>query len=439
MNNISAPSKITVIDSIMGSGKTTWMLNKLNKDHGTSIAGMLNGATLAPKKYIYITPSLNEVDRVTEACSSLQFKNPQPIEGRKLHHLETLIRDGENICCTHALFSMLNKEIYTLLKDAGYTLVIDEVLDAVTMYSNLTKKDKDLLLSMDMVRVDPDSSRLNWNENDYSDYTGKFLDIKELCRNGNLVLFRDTLLLWEFPIEFFDCFTHTYVLTYLFAGTSFAAYLRAGKCSVEMMGINNGELAPWLSIDERSIKANLKNLINIYEGPMNKIGNKDGMSQPLSSRWFERQPEKTTKELKGTTEYFFKKVAKTPAKFNAYTTYKKMKPHLGGARYKSGFLPINLKSTNDYIDKKSLAYLANYFHHPMIRGYFTDRGIPVYDDLHALNEMIQWIFRSQIRRGDPINLFIPSERMRTLLKIWLEADTVYDMFEKTGNETPTLH
>jgi hypothetical protein len=42
--------------------------------------------------------------------------------------------------------------------------------------------------------------------------------------------------------------------------------------------------------------------------------------------------------------------------------------------------------------------------------------------MHALCEMIQWIWRSGIRRGDPIHVFVPSKRMRNLLKIWLESD-----------------
>lgn len=414
----------------MGSGKTTWMLNKINHEYENEIGNLFNTSDVEQKRYIYITPSLAEVDRVTAACPSLNFKSPQPIEGRKLHHLSSLISQGENICCTHALFSMLHREIYAQLKEATYILIIDEVLDAVTTYTDITNKDKSLLMSTQMIKVDPTTWRLNWNENDYSDYKGKFSDVKELCRNGNLVLFRDTLLLWEFPIEFFECFDNVYVLTYLYTGTSFAAYLRAGKKSVEMMGIKNGELVSWKSINEGSIKTELRNLIEIYEGPMNIIGNKTDKSQPLSSRWFDRQPSEVIRRLKASTECFFKKVAKTPARLNAYTTFKKVRKDLGGARYKTGFLPINLKSTNDYIDKASMAYLANYFLHPMIRGYFTDREIPVYEDLYALNEMIQWIFRSQIRRGDPICLFIPSERMRALLKIWLEADTIQALFEK---------
>ena len=51
--------------------------------------------------------------------------------------------------------------------------------------------------------------------------------------------------------------------------------------------------------------------------------------------------------------------------------------------------------------------------------------------LFALQEMLQWIWRSAIRDGKPIDLYIPSERMRSLLVEWLdyvagERDTLFD-------------
>ncbi|MBD2746167.1 hypothetical protein IC232_05570 [Microvirga sp. BT688] len=77
----------------------------------------------------------------------------------------------------------------------------------------------------------------------------------------------------------------------------------------------------------------------------------------------------------------------------------------------------------------SLAYLCNVFHNPLIKGYFEDRGITVYEELHALSEMIQWVWRSQIRDSKPIKAFIPSERMRSLFIRWLHSTSVFDLIE----------
>jgi hypothetical protein len=120
---------LIVIDSIMGSGKTTWMLNHIKEQHIRDLASSFESNVCITKRYIYITPTLNEVDRVTTECADLDFRNPEPVEGRKLFHLDSLIAGGNNICTTHSLFRLLTQETYRKLKDAGYTLVIDEVLN----------------------------------------------------------------------------------------------------------------------------------------------------------------------------------------------------------------------------------------------------------------------------------------------------------------------
>ena len=53
--------------------------------------------------------------------------------------------------------------------------------------------------------------------------------------------------------------------------------------------------------------------------------------------------------------------------------------------------------------------------------FFESRNIKINQDIWALGEMIQFIFRTQIRDGKPINIYIPSERMRNLLINWLNS------------------
>lgn len=42
------------------------------------------------------------------------------------------------------------------------------------------------------------------------------------------------------------------------------------------------------------------------------------------------------------------------------------------------------------------------------------------EDLFALSTLLQWIWRSQVRDGKSIDIYIPSERMRSLLKLWID-------------------
>ena len=47
---------------------------------------------------------------------------------------------------------------------------------------------------------------------------------------------------------------------------------------------------------------------------------------------------------------------------------------------------------------------------------------PVDKDLWALSNMVQFVFRSRLRKGEPINLYVPSKRMRELFLKWLEGE-----------------
>ena len=55
--------KVTVIDSIMGSGKTTSLINMMNEN--------------LDERFIYITPYRDEIQRVIEGCYNRYFETPK--------------------------------------------------------------------------------------------------------------------------------------------------------------------------------------------------------------------------------------------------------------------------------------------------------------------------------------------------------------------------
>ena len=64
----------------------------------------------------------------------------------------------------------------------------------------------------------------------------------------------------------------------------------------------------------------------------------------------------------------------------------------------------------------------NLFPNKEVLDFFKCNNIEINQDLYSLCELLQWIWRSQIRDGKPINIYIPSERMRTLLKLWMQCN-----------------
>jgi len=90
------------------------------------------------------------------------------------------------------------------------------------------------------------------------------------------------------------------------------------------------------------------------------------------------------------------------------------------------FLAMNSKATNLYARKTAVAYPVNIYPRPEISSFF-DCNLEKHDgkqfqDLHALSTMIQFIWRSCIRNGLPINVYVPAKRMRDLLQDWLNDD-----------------
>lgn len=62
------------------------------------------------------------------------------------------------------------------------------------------------------------------------------------------------------------------------------------------------------------------------------------------------------------------------------------------------------------------------------------KGFPVKEDIFALSEMVQWVWRSAIREGNPINIYVPSSRMRDLLERWLEDEFETVVTEATNKQ-----
>lgn len=115
-----------------------------------------------------------------------------------------------------------------------------------------------------------------------------------------------------------------------------------------------------------------------------------------------------------------------------WTTFKDTEEVLAGKGFKKAFLPCNARATNEYADRKYLAYLVNRFMDPNIKLYFTSHGVEVDEDAWALSEMIQWIWRSAIRKGEEIWIYMPSSRMRGLLQKWIA-----EVSEQEGSDSIT--
>lgn len=428
---------ITVVDSIMGSGKTSAMINKVNTD--------------MENNYIYVTPYLPEVERYIEKTEH-RFRQPLNTGDGKLDYLHRLLAAGENIATTHALFLMATAETIQFIHEGGYTLILDEVLEVFKEYNDVVKALDDKTVNKGDVRwlqqegyisVSPDDYSVHWSGSATDDF--HYSEIERLSKNGNLRCI-DDVLYWEYSTEVFNAFKDIYILTYLFQSTMLSSYMDIygfsyARMSAKLVGDGNYHLCQYSdSIEDRRA---LAPYINIYDGELNRLGYR---TNSFSVNWLKGRNAEQVKVIKNAMRSYKGQVGAATNSVIWTTTkkddfYKKLEKAKGfkyirqlsadeqrlledAKRKLQCFVACKARATNDFSNRTTLLYLINRYLPPEIEKYFSRRGSPINEDLFATSELLQWIWRNAIRNRQKVNLYIPSSRMRKLLTVWLGIDEV---------------
>ena len=400
---------VKIVDMIMGSGKTSSAINYINK-------------SLEDEKFLFITPYLDEVSRIKESCPDKHFKEPKEI-GTKLNGLKYLINNGENIVSTHALFQRFDNEIIDMCRIQNYTLIMDEVTDVIEKY-DISKEDFKILQE-NFADIDEDSGLLRWkNLND--DYYGKFSEEKRLCELNCLAYYSGSVMMWLFPIEAFNAFNNIFILTYMFDAQVQRYYYDYYKLPYSYIYVTGNNVSNYHfteNINEQQIiEYNFKDLIHILEDKkMNNIGDRE---YDLSKSWYLRNKNNIAiKQLKNNLVNFFLNKRNSKSSENLWTTFADFKKILSGKGYGRAFVPINMRASNKYRERTSIAYPVNRYINTGVKNFFIKHGVEIDEDGFATSEMLQFIWRSAIRDGKEIWIYIPSVRMRTLLKKWIEENS----------------
>lgn len=399
--------KVKVCDALCGAGKTVSCINMMNSD--------------TDHKYIFVTPYLNEVERIRSTCTDREFVTPEKTYDShfsKLNDLPRLLRAGRNIVSTHALFSCYTDEIKELIKDQGYTLVLDEVIDLFQPV-DIDRGDIDFLKRNKIAREDGDN--IVWEDNDYKGIA--FSEVMRLSKSRDMVDYDGSFYFWALPIDVFNCFTDVYVLTYLFEYQLLKYFFDANGVEYELIGTTkkNG-IYQFCPLSEMNRKRDLRKKIHINTiERFNEIGYEN---YSLSSGWFERASREEGQPKLAVLQnnlYNIFRHKEASGNNKMWTTLNKYRVFLKGKGYASSFLTFNRRASNDYVDKHYLAYCLNVYMMPWMKNYLVRIGAKrVSQDMYALSVLIQWMFRSAIRNGEEIWIYVPSCRMRYLLETWLD-------------------
>jgi len=434
---IEYEDRVIVIDSHPGAGKTQWAIQYINNDTGN-------------KKFIYITPYKKEIERIIASCPNKDFKQPrvEDGEGSKLRHLFKLVQSGVNIVSSHALFSNIDDKLIYALQMKDYVLFLDEVFQTVDRYNmiesdldtkikdKITKMDVETLISQQLIKVE-DDFKITWI--DKNKPLSKYNNLMEMSDRGLIYFVNGSLLLWTFPIEVFEegVFNKIFILTHRFESQLQAYYYKYFDLHyTKYMVYKENDEYKIIQGDSKDRELEWKKFIlpkiHILEDDrMNRIGAiyKDfrtnrSYKSALSKTWYENKIERI-EDVRNNLLNYFTNIFRGNPKEKMWTCFDDefdaIKSHNIS---KKSWLACNARATNEYADKTILAYLVNRYVDPFYDDFFEHKQIKINQDEYAVSEMMQWIWRSAIRNDKDINIYIPSARMRSLLKQYLNNEVL---------------
>ena len=389
--------EINIVDARCGSGKTSAAINMINSSD-------------KEQKFLYITPYLDEVQRIIDSCPEKHFRQPENF-GSKLNGIKYLFEKGYNIVSTHALFKNFDTEIIELVRAMNYVLIMDEVAEVVEPL-NISKSDLQIVLDKTELQ---NNGLLKWTDLSYSGELGNY---RRLCELNAVFYHNNVALLYLFPVDCFKAFRKVYILTYMFDAQVQRYYYDFYGAKFKYIGVDGESLKTYHFVEQPKPFVNkFKNLIKIEESEtLNAVGEKE---YSLSVSWYDKNIKSYSECLRNNLQNFFWNKTKTPSAKNLWTVFKDYKKPLQGKGYTKSFLSCNARATNAYSDRIAVAYMCNIFFNPILKSFFEQKGVRVEEDKWALSEMLQFLFRSGIRKGEEIKVYIPSFRMRLLLKRWL--------------------
>lgn len=408
---------VTVKDRHCGFGKSTDLIGSLSPD----------------RSYLIVLPLHSEVERFI--CSSpIDLVEPITVEKggvhqRKRDHLRELLNGGHSVVTTHALFT----DIAYLAQEGlllGYDVMIDEVLSVVRNVSSevLTRSAKEtgvttaswkgLYLDHGFATVDDKTGMVSPTE----EWERKF-ELPELskplfhmAKAESLFAVGDNVLVWELPPVLLKAVGSLTVYTFLAEGSLMAAFMRRNGIDFE----HNRDPS-----SEQRFREEAKRLIEVRDMPSI---NRFRFSYSGQGAMSKQQHRTVANAIKKVRERLMSGVPKenimiTSSKDMWLSRYDQPGPFASGSRLFRGtnWVPNTTRGTNLYRHCSHLIYLWDQNLNPRIAEFLKVNG-QHHRDMYAVSELIQWVYRSRVRDGQQITLYMPSGRMRRLFQRWLDGD-----------------
>lgn len=410
---------VTIVDYPCGLGKTNTLLSILKEK--------------SELKVLVVVQTLSESDRIVSSLPKGRIYAPEkqgPNYSSKTEQLEQFAHQGVSIVITHRLYEKAGK-IAIHGGFGGYQVIIDEVPNTVSVIkSSLDAVSfKEFYVNTGYFSIEKDGHVLAT-----PDGAKEELRLKNALDETLIRKIKSRMIYYDGKKNFIEViptalFTHTKkltVLTFLSEGALFLRFLR--KCGIEykvLRSINANKNFKQLATKNLSIKT-IKAINNIG------LGYAKQTTYPIKSK--EVKTIRTAlKNLKQRTlkNVELEKVIITCAKKNWYKktkgVYDLNKPGIFSTDSRmfkgANWIPNTTRGTNNYSHCAHAIYLYEQNVNPILLNWLNANNDQFKADF-ALTEMVQWIWRTRIRNGKPVDVYMPSSKMRTIIDDWAK-ETFY--------------
>lgn len=405
-------NKVKLVDSMMGSSKTSEIIKWMDNNPS--------------KRYIFVSPLLSEVaegGRVHENLEKVTLEIPVSDERTKSEHLLRMIKGGVNIACTHQLYLGMNDKHFYELSLKGYTIIIDEEVNVINGFGKYSKDDLLWLIDRGEIEVRDCDGMVEWvGERDNLTPKHRYYDMVQYCDAKALYSTRrsDTMMVSQLPIKLFEVAKEVIILTYMFEGNVLDCFLK----------LKGFEVEPFNEITcNQPSKKEVRDLLTIIP-PNNKM-----VRYSLSSTWWESANKQQVNDvsnfirtncmqegLKGDDVLWTVPKSRAILSKKGSKVLVKPKGFIKGKIHPDCYLAATVRATNEYHYKKGMFHCYNRFPLQAVSSYLQDYGFDVDPKVFATSEMLQWLWRGCIRKGEPMVVGIASKRMYLFFMDWLESD-----------------
>lgn len=418
---------VEVCSFVMGSSKTNNIIKWMQENN--------------TERYIYVIPNLSELEDTDESPSrilSIGFETPvvNDLYSTKKDDLYAKICEGKSIACTHALYRMLERKHLDKIKEMGFIIVIDEEVNLIENYDAASTADLVSLLNDGKVVINESDGLVVWVADEkvtepYLETSHKHHKFYKHIVNEYIYTsrctkvdgkYKNVFMTSQLTRDLIACAKRLIIITYLFNGSVLDSFLRIKGFKVKKFE------------DIGIVETPLEDLVSRirllpYDTKMGKF--------KLSASWWDSA---SRSDIQAVSNYIrrvclsqdiesdlvmwtcsskrVKCVARKPSKH-----YVAPKGFTKDSNSETLWLACSMRATNKYRHKKLAIHCYDRYPHVSVMTYLQDYGVSVDKDLFAIAELLQWLFRSNIRCPDgEVTLAIASKRMYNLYLKWTRGE-----------------